>query len=121
MSGHGMFTKRTFGNADNRISLFLMSSAHIQLVVGLLIYFTGGWANINADTMHDKTFRFFSVEHSVMMIAAIILITIGRIRSKRAVDDNYKFRRLFIYSLIALLLIFLAIPWPWSRIARPLF
>ena len=71
--------------------------------------------------MKDSQIRFFTVEHSTLMIIAIVFITLARIRSKKAATDAAKFRMLMIFSLIALVTILLAVPWPFSPIARPWF
>jgi hypothetical protein len=115
---NGILAKRAFSPADNKISLFLMISAHTQLVVGLLLYFVSPLVKLGAT---DPTSRFFTMEHSSMMIVAIVFITLARILSKKGKTDAIKFRRLFIFSFIALLIIFAAIPWPFSPISRPWF
>jgi len=62
------------------------------------------------------------VEHSTMMIIAIILITMGRIMSKKATTDQAKFKKLFWFNFIALLVILAAIPWPMmGMVHRPWF
>lgn len=116
---HGVVTKRAFSNSDNKISLFLMISAHTQLVVGLLLYFVSPMVQFG--NMKDSQIRFFTVEHSTLMLIAIVFITLARIRSKKATTDAAKFRMLLIFSLIALVIILLAVPWPYSPIARPWF
>jgi hypothetical protein len=115
----GMISKREFNASDNRISLFLMISAHTQLLVGLGLYFVIPFGKMGETA--DKEIRFFTLEHSSMMILSIVFITIARIASKRAETDPKKFRRLFIWSLVALLIIFMAIPWPFSPVSRPWF
>ncbi len=116
---NGVVTKRAFANSDNKISLFLMISAHTQLVVGILLYFISPMVMFG--NMKDSQIRFFTVEHSTLMIIAIVFITLARIRSKKAATDAAKFRMLMIFSLIALVIILLAVPWPFSPIARPWF
>lgn len=96
-----------------------MISAHTQLLVGILLYFVSPFVKFG--NMSDKETRFFTMEHSVMMIIAIILITMARIMSKKAKEDRLKFRRLFIFSFIALLIILVAVPWPFSPVYRPWF
>lgn len=115
----GLISKRSFNNSDNKISLFLMISAHTQLLVGILLYFFSPFVQFG--NMKNDEIRFFTVEHSSMMILAIVFITLARILSKKASTDVAKFRRLFIFCLIALLIIFMAIPWPFSPISRPWF
>lgn len=116
---NGLISKRSFSNSDNKISLFLMISAHTQLVVGILLYFISPFVQFG--NMNDKEIRFFTIEHSFMMIIAIVFITLARILSKKAATDITKFRRLFIFCLIALIIIFIAIPWPFSPVSRPWF
>jgi hypothetical protein len=116
---NGLITKRNFSNSDNKISLFMMISAHTQLLVGIILYFVSPYVQFG--NMNDKEIRFFTMEHSTMMIIDIIFMTLARILSKKAPMDTGKFRKLFIFSLIALLIIFMAIPWPFSPISRPWF
>lgn len=117
----GMISKKPFGGSDNKISLFLMISAHTQLVVGLILYFVSPIVSFKNVTASPDT-HFFTIEHAVMMLAAIVLITLGRTTSKRASTDAGKFKRLFWYNIIALLIIFMAIPWPnMGMVHRPWF
>jgi len=115
-------SKRAFAPADNKISLFNMIAAHTQLLVAILLYFVSPFVKFNSDTMTNPEMRFFTMEHSVMMLIAIVLITMGRIMSKKAPTDAGKFKRLFWFNLIALLVIFAAIPWPcMGMVHRPWF
>ncbi len=116
---HGLITKRGFSNSDNKISLYMMISAHTQLVIGILLMFVSPFVQFGNTT--NPEIRFFTMEHTTMMVIAIVFMTLARMLSKRAKTDTGKFRRLFIFSLIALLIIFMAIPWPFSAISRQWF
>jgi hypothetical protein len=119
---HGLISKRIFSASDNKISLFLMISAHTQLLVGVVLYFVSPFVQFG--NVKNDEIRFFTMEHSAMMILAIVFITLARILSKKAATDNAKFKRLFIFCLIALLIIIAAIPWPFdlmSHVTRPWF
>src|SRR4249919_210896 len=75
-------SKRTYRNSDNRTGLFFMISCDIQLLMGLVLYFTGMWfesvkSGMGA-VMKDPIVRFFAVEHALMMIIAWLLVHIGR-------------------------------------------
>lgn len=96
-----------------------MISAHTQLLVGLILYFTSPMVQFGNTA--NAEIRFFTMEHSTMMIVAIVFMTLARILSKKGKTDSAKFMRLFIFSLLALLIIFMAIPWPFSHVARPWF
>jgi len=61
--------------------------------------------------MKDASIRFYAIEHLLMMLAVAVLIYIGRVKSKRAKTDTGKFRIASVFLLIALMLIYAAIPW----------
>ncbi|MGN6533750.1 MAG: hypothetical protein ACTHK0_18565 [Ginsengibacter sp.] len=121
----GLASKRAYSNSDNRSNLFFMIFMDLQLLIGLIIYFTNGWFESLkhiGESMKDPMVRFFTVEHSMMMIVAWILVHAGRISVKKAATPQTKFKKSLIYFGIALLIILFAIPWPFREaIARPLF
>lgn len=71
--------------------------------------------------LSDKLYRFYSVEHTTGMLIAIILITIGYSRSKRATDAITKQRLIGIFYGIGLLLILASIPWPFRIVGAGWF
>lgn len=118
----GWLGKKQYLPGDKKFALFTLISAHLQLVVGLLLYFISpnvkiGLANMG-EAMKNPELRFWTVEHILMMLISIILITVGYSLAKRAKDDAGKHKRVAIYFLLALIIIFIAIPWPWSAVAR---
>ena len=107
-----------------KASKVLLISAHSTLVLGLYQYFFGqaGFSLIKnmgmAAVMKDNLARFWAVEHIFSMLLAIILITIGHVKYKKGGSS----KTTLILYILALLLIFTAIPWPFrAEIARPLF
>src|SRR5690606_23557510 len=102
-----------------------MISCDIQLLLGLALYFMRGWANLltnGASVMKDTYTRFFTIEHSLGMIIAIVLVHIGYSSVKKDIPDSAKFRKLFWMTTIALVIILITIPWPFRDIvARPWF
>ena len=103
-----------------------MISCDLQLLMGMILYFTGMWFDRvregMAEVMKNPGERFFAVEHALMMIIAWILVHVGRTMVKKADTDVQKHKRTLIYFGIALLIILAMIPWPFrSEIARPLF
>ena len=124
----GWFGKKEYTAGDNKLSLFLFITAHLQLVIGLVLYFIsdivqGYKAMPMIDIMKDSVARFWVVEHMLSMIVGIVIITLGRIMAKKAKTDGAKFRRQAVYFTLAMVIIFAAIPWPWAAegIARPWF
>lgn len=123
----GVTSKKPYTGSNNKIGLFFMICCDIQLLLGLILYFTGMWFNrLKSDggaVMKDAAIRFFTVEHALMMIIAWLLVHVGRSMVKRAGTDAQKHKRTLIYFGIALLIILAMIPWPFRvpEIARPLF
>lgn len=110
----GGVMKAKFNNFANRITLFTLILSHLQLLVGLILYFLGdkGVKHFNReDVMSNGDVRFYAVEHISVMILAIILITIGRSGLKRKATDAAKFRHGIIYFGIGWVLILSRVPW----------
>ncbi len=106
----GWLGRRSYEKADNVGALALLGLAHLQLLLGLVMYFfTSPWtqtafANFGM-AMKDPNQRYWAVEHLVAMLAAVVLIQLGRTLSKRATDDAVKHRRVAIYTAIAALIV----------------
>ena len=87
-----------------------------MFVVGIYQLFFGRFG-INkglpagVELMKDKFYRFFWVEHPLMMLLAIILITVARGKAKVL---NYKAVSWLL--LIGLIIILAAIPWPFRQV-----
>lgn len=122
----GYFTRSEFNKTDNAIRHWTATIAHIQLMIGMVLYSQSPiikyfFANFKT-AVKSFDLLFFSVIHSTLMITAIVLMTIGSAMTKRAVADREKFKTMLIWYTIALLVIFIAIPWPFSPFAnRPYF
>lgn len=84
---------KSFIKADNALRHWTATTFHIQLIIGLLLYFFSPIVELfwNGDT---KSFQvtFFALLHSTGMFIAIFLITIGSSFAKRAKSDDEKFR-----------------------------
>jgi hypothetical protein len=70
-----------------------------------------------AEAMKNAMMRYWTVEHSVLMLFAIILITIGHSRSKKAGPAFNKHRSIALYYGLAIQVIVVAI----YQSGRPLF
>jgi hypothetical protein len=102
----------------NRLTLIFM---HLQLVLGLVLYFISPKVIFNTISMKDSLLRFFLVEHIGLMIIAVILITIGYVKSDRAADEINRHKKTIVFFSIALLLILVAIPWPFRGLGTAWF
>lgn len=105
----GLLNKKPFDKGDERFTLWLMIGTHVQLLVGVLLYFNSPNVKFGSETMKDAMIRYWTVEHSVIMIIAVVLITLARTTTKRMTDDKAKHKRVFIMSSLALVLILVAI------------
>ena len=109
-SAIGFSSKKEFTVKDRKIALFGLIAAHIQLVVGLILYFVSplGLAGFN---MKDAALRLTSMEHPLINIIAIVLITIGWSKHKKQSDSTPKYKSILIGFGLGLLLILSRIPW----------
>jgi NADH:ubiquinone oxidoreductase subunit H len=105
----GWAGRNPYTPVNRKINMFAMISAHIQLIIGLVLYFVSPYVQFSNEAMKDATTRYWTMEHIVMMIFAIALITYGHIRSKRIVLPEAKHRIIAIYYTLALIIIILAI------------
>jgi len=112
----GWFGKRNWKKIDNISGLLFTMFVDIQLVVGLILYAfvspitRSAFADFGA-AMKNEVLRFYAIEHFVMMLIALILVHIGRSKSKKAVVVNKKHRSAAIFYTIALVIILAGIPW----------
>jgi hypothetical protein len=119
----GMMSRKDFAPKDRRLALFLMVSADLQLLLGLMLYFLNGWfyrLTSESGIMSNNILRFWTVEHVSGMLIGLIFIHIGYASTKKKVEDPVKFKRLFLFTLLALIVILITIPWPFrADVGRP--
>ena len=91
-------------------------------IVGLLYYYKvveGGLLS-GGGMMKDTYRRFYGMEHAVAMVIAIALVHVGYSVTKKNIDDDRKFSRLFWCSFISLVLFTAMIPWQGRQVVgRP--
>lgn len=113
----GLIGKRPFKAKDVRIPLFTLIVTHFQVLVGIILFFFSPmvqWFNKNTETsaiMKNPELRLYNLEHPLVMIIAVILITIGFSRHKNKLSPKSKFKTIFIFYTIALVLVLSRIPW----------
>ncbi|MFD0834539.1 hypothetical protein ACFQ0I_02080 [Mariniflexile aquimaris] len=100
---------------DFRISLFTLIVSHIQLLIGLVLYFVSPrfelWAELGGEVMKNALARLYLVEHPLVNIIAVALITIGYSKHKKKLTSKFKLKTLAIYYTLALVLLLSRIPW----------
>ncbi|CAG4989574.1 hypothetical protein DYBT9275_00318 [Dyadobacter sp. CECT 9275] len=103
---------------DSKLYLFALIATHTQMLIGFILYFIS--PKVDFSLMKEKVFRFYTVEHIFMMLIAIVLITVGRVRSKKLVGAD-KHRTVLYFYLLALVIILMAIPWPFRNLGSAWF
>lgn len=118
--------RKPYVGADNGMGAAFVGSMHLQLLLGIILYFTSqvgikAFETAGSAVMKDAGSRFFAVEHLVGMLLAVIAAQVGRTLSKKASDPVLKHKKAFTWFFIALILVLLMIPWGIWNPARPLF
>ncbi|HWA06640.1 MAG TPA: hypothetical protein VG961_08835 [Ignavibacteria bacterium] len=122
----GIFSKRSFDPADAKTRKYTVIAAHIQLVLGIALYFLSPLtkyflSNFSA-AVKVRDIRFYGMEHTIVMVIAIALLTIGSAVSKKKTEDSGKFKALAVWFTIAAILVLLMTPWPFSPFSsKPFF
>jgi hypothetical protein len=107
----GMLSKREFTTGDRKVALFGLIGIHIQLVVGLILYFVSPLGFASLGQMADKALRLTSLEHPLINIIAITLITVGWSKHKKLTSSTSKFKTFTVFYGLGLILILSKIPW----------
>lgn len=107
----GLSSKKEFTATDRKLALFALIFTHIQLLIGLILYFVSPLGKAVLGQMKDPALRLTSLEHPLINIIAIILITIGWSKHKKLMDSSAKFKTFAVFYSIGLVLILSRIPW----------
>lgn len=109
----GWLGNKKYTNGTRKLNLFAMVFVHIQILLGLILYFLSNITQVAmnnwGEAMKNQTLRYWALEHVVMMLLAMVLITIGHSKSKKAVTDVLKHRTIAIYYTLSLIVIVVAI------------
>ncbi len=116
----GYTGKKEYSAKDFRVSLFALIVSHIQLLLGLILYFVSprfsDWSELGGKVMSDSVSRLYLVEHPLINIIAIVLITIGYSKHKKKLTSSPKFKTILIFYTLALICFLSRIPWDvWPR------
>jgi len=105
--------KKQFSAAELKIALVVLILSHIQLLMGLALYFISplGFNNLSGATMKDPYARLMAVEHPITNILAIIFITIGYSKAKKLLNTDKGYNTVLIYYGLGLILLLSRVPW----------
>ena len=121
-AARGYVRQSPFSSADNAIRHWTATIGHIQLTIGLILYIKSPliqffWGNMQAG-MEQPDAVFFGLIHFLLMLCAIVILTLGSAFAKRQETDHAKYRTMLIWFCVALCIILIAIPWPFSPLAH---
>ena len=111
------FGNKEFDPKDFRISLFTLITMHIQLLIGIVLFFMKDYFSTikevggMGEVMKNSELRNLIVEHPTTMIIAVALVTIGYSKHKKKLVSKSKFKMLAIFYTLALILVLAKIPW----------
>ncbi len=113
----GFFGKKEFGNKDFSLALVGLIVTHIQLLLGLALWFVGPYFSMLLEdfgglmTPESRGIRLLALEHPLTMIIAVALLTIGYSKHKKKIVSNGKFKMLAIFYTIAFIVVLSRVPW----------
>ena len=124
---NGLISSKNFTNPIKKLVVISVAIVHTQFFMGLILYFlspvTIFFTTHFSEAIRMQENRFFGIEHSIMMVVSVAIVTIGARLSKKQINDKDKFKIIAIWFTTALIIILISIPWSFSPIAphRPLF
>lgn len=107
----GKTSKKDFTSKDKKIALFALIGTHTQLLIGLVLYFVSPLGLSSLGQMKDAALRLTSLEHPLLNLIAIVLITIGWSKHKKAASNEAKFKSIAVFYGLGLVFILSRIPW----------
>lgn len=117
----GWMGRKEYEKSDRLAALLSLIFTHIQLLIGLVLYFISPKVSFESGVMESSVLRFYTVEHLTMMILAIALITFGFSSAKRLGESLDKHKRIAITYGIGLLIMLASIPWPFRGLGAGWF
>ena len=122
----GHTSKQSFTKTDDAVRHWTATIAHLQLLLGMALYVSSPVVKANFASLRETGFSlnesFFTVLHPLLMLVSVALVTIGSALAKRRATAREQFQTMLLWYGLALLSIFLFIPWPFSPLAnRALF
>ena len=117
----GWTGQKEYQKSDRLSALLALIFTHIQLLIGLGLYFMSPKVSFESGVMESSVLRFYTVGHITMMIVAIALITFGFSSAKRMEVSLAKHKRVAITYGIGLLIMIASIPWPFRGLGAGWF
>lgn len=104
----GWLGKKPYVELDRKAGVFFGAAMDTQMLLGIILWIFGAWG---LKVLGTNNSQFFSVEHSLTMVLAVVVSHVGSIMAKKAADALQKHRAAAIWFTISVLLVISAIPW----------
>ncbi|WP_295128406.1 hypothetical protein [uncultured Chitinophaga sp.] len=118
----GYTGRRSFSPSNDLVRHATATIAHVQLTIGFVLYFNSPFIlyfrSHFREAIQQPGYLFFGVIHILLMTLSVVLITITSSVTKRTTTDQRKFLLMLIGFTIAFIIIFIAIPWPFSPLSH---
>ena len=117
----GYRTKSIFSAGDNALRHWTATALQLQMVIGFVLYFNSPfvsafWADANMRSLSPE--GFFAIVHLSLMLVAVTVLSVGSALAKRRPTDDHKYKTMLTWFVTSLLIILIAIPWPFSPLAQ---
>lgn len=112
----GVFMNKEYSPKMFQAALFTLIVTHIQLLIALSLYFTSNrffiWFDLGiSEVMKTPVHRLYLVEHPLVNILAVVIITRGYSKHKKKRLSNPKYKTIAVHYTLGLILILSRIPW----------
>ncbi|OYU81421.1 MAG: hypothetical protein CFE23_04870 [Flavobacterium sp. BFFFF1] len=107
----GLTSKKEFTAKSRKVALFGLVFVHIQFLIGIILYFVSPLGKAALPQIKDATLRLTALEHPLINLIGIVLITVGWSLHKKKTTSHEKFKTITIFYAIGAVLILSRIPW----------
>ena len=84
---------------------------YLQLLIGIVLLFISPMVNYSKGMMKNEALRFYGLEHPLMMLIAVAIVSIGLYRGRKKSTEVKKNLTIFLYLVAGLAVMLSMIPW----------
>jgi hypothetical protein len=119
----GLLVRREWRKADRLAGVLFSSTLDLQLLLGVILYILSPLVQVAFQdfgaALGAAGLRFFALDHVIFTILAVVVAHLGSLSTKKAPTTRTRFARAALLFTLALVLLFVGIPWPWLDVGRP--
>ena len=109
----GWLLRKEKNPLDEKIAATYVLFLHLQFVIGVILYFflSPLTTALSSEWIKSPIYRFYNLEHPLLMFLGIAIAQWGRSVSKRAKNAHKGFRIGAIAYILSMILLLVGIPW----------